>query len=351
MLNELISLSHDADPHQRRQLLMRITDQFLQKSEEATDLSTELFVEVIDRLLDQIDTDDRATYAESFAETEAMTRDIARKLAFDEANVAKPVLERSTALSDTDLIEVASTKSQQHLMAITKRKSIGEAVTDAIVEHGNESVLVSATQNPGARFSDGGFTAMTEKARNSEAMRDALSRRGDMPVEIAEKFMASLSGEAKMRLEALIEKNSDQAATLVQEALKDTEKKVMEGRRMRLDAKLMVQDVINGDLSQNEAFSLLAAQNRTQDLVYAMAKISDVPEAHINSSLAAFDGSAIAILCKVADVSAEAFCQIALMRQRRMPECDAEQLVADYGKLTPESAAKTMRFLKLRQSA
>ena len=351
MLDELINLSQNAGPDQRRQLLTRITDQFLKKSEEASDLSTELFVEVTSHLLGKIDADDRAAYAANFADSPAMPQDIARKLACDTADIAEPVLEKSLALSDTDLVEIAGTKSQQHLMAMTRRKSLAECVTDAIIEHGDEKVLVLATQNSGARFSHDGFTRMTKKAHKSEDMKDALSKRADMPVEIAEKFVASLSGEAKKRLEKLIAENGDKAAALIREALKDTEKKVIEGRRMRLDAKLMVQDVIDGELSMDEAYSLLAAQNRDKDLAYAMAAISKVPRAHIDNSLLAFDGTAIAILCKVMTVSPEAFCQIALLRQRRMPESDAAQLVSDYTKLSPESADKAIRFLKLRQSA
>ena len=54
----------------------------------------------------------------------------------NEIAVAGPVLVRSTQLSDSDLIEIAKTKGQGHLGAISERVRIAAAVTDILVERG-----------------------------------------------------------------------------------------------------------------------------------------------------------------------------------------------------------------------
>ena len=74
---------------------------------------------------------------------------VIRSLAFSDAiEVAGPVLTYSLQLSDADLVENATTKSQDHLFAIAQRLKLSEAVTDALVERGDSRVV---TRLPGTR--------------------------------------------------------------------------------------------------------------------------------------------------------------------------------------------------------
>ena len=59
----------------------------------------------------------------------------------------------------SSLVENAKTKSQEHLLAITKRKSLAETVTDVLVERGDRDVALSVAQNAGAKFSETGYRA------------------------------------------------------------------------------------------------------------------------------------------------------------------------------------------------
>jgi uncharacterized protein (DUF2336 family) len=47
----------------------------------------------------------------------------------DEIAIAAPVLSLSDRLTTADLIEIAMAKSQAHLLAISKRSSLGESLT------------------------------------------------------------------------------------------------------------------------------------------------------------------------------------------------------------------------------
>jgi len=80
------------------------------------------------------------------------------KLAFDDSiEVAGPVLRESGRLDAKTLVANARTKSQPHLLAISKRKSLEDAVTDVLVTRGNREVVNSVANNNGARFSGFGF--------------------------------------------------------------------------------------------------------------------------------------------------------------------------------------------------
>ena len=60
-------------------------------------------------------------------------------------------------LGDADLVELAQTKSEQHLLAISGRWWLKEVVTDALLARRFPSVSRRIVGNPGARVSPAGF--------------------------------------------------------------------------------------------------------------------------------------------------------------------------------------------------
>ena len=96
-------------------------------------------------------------------------------------DVAGPVLQESERLEAYALVANACTKSQTHLLAISKRKSIEETVTDVLVTRGNQEVVNSVASNNGARFSDFGFLHMIKRAEGDSILAEQLGLRKDIP--------------------------------------------------------------------------------------------------------------------------------------------------------------------------
>src|SRR5467141_3985254 len=91
------------------------------------------FGEVIGRLADEIEVAARAQLARRLARFDKAPVNIIHKLAFDDSiDVAGPILQESERLETYALVANACTKGQPHLLAISKRKSIEAAVTDAL---------------------------------------------------------------------------------------------------------------------------------------------------------------------------------------------------------------------------
>ena len=107
-----------------------------------------------------------------------MIRRLARD---DEIAVAGPVLAQSVRLTPTDLVDIAETKSQAHLLAISGRDAIEPVVTDVLVHRGDEKVVRTVVANPGASFSDNGFGVLVRRANEDEAVSERLARRADIP--------------------------------------------------------------------------------------------------------------------------------------------------------------------------
>src|ERR1700730_12701957 len=119
------------------------------------------FGEVIGLLADAIEVAARAQLARRLARFDNAPANIIHKLAFDDSiDVAGPILQESERLQAYALVANVCTKSQSHLLAISKRKSIEDKVTDVLVTRGNREVVHSVANNDGARFSDLGFLHM-----------------------------------------------------------------------------------------------------------------------------------------------------------------------------------------------
>ena len=149
-------------PESRMRALWHATDLMIAGRYSDDEIST--FGEVVGRLADEIEVAARARLAKRLADFDRAPRNIIHKLAFDDSiEVAGPVLQQSERIETGVLVDNANSKSQSHLLAISKRKSIEEAVTDVLVMRGDRHVVNSVANNDGARFSDFGFLHMIQR--------------------------------------------------------------------------------------------------------------------------------------------------------------------------------------------
>ena len=126
----------------RLQMLWRVTDLFMSGATRYNDDHIGVFDDVMLKLAAAIEARARAKLASRLAAIAAAPPRTVKALAFDDdIAVAEPVLSRSERLDESDLVANASTKSQQHLFAITQRPALSEAVTDVLVTRGNQAVV------------------------------------------------------------------------------------------------------------------------------------------------------------------------------------------------------------------
>jgi uncharacterized protein (DUF2336 family) len=164
----------------RTRALWHATDLLIQGRYSDEEILT--FGKVIGRLADEIEVEVRAQLSERLAHFDGAPVNIIRQLAFDDAiEVARPVLESSNRLDDEMLIANAGSASQAHLLAISRRKSIGESVTDVLVTRGDQAVVNSVAGNAGARFSGTSLLHMVKRAEGDSILAEQLGLRKDIP--------------------------------------------------------------------------------------------------------------------------------------------------------------------------
>src|SRR5437867_368165 len=148
LIDELEGAMCAGDPRRRLEIHRRISDLFMAGSRTYSDQQLVMFDDVLVRLSAEIEARARAKLSRLLANADKAFPKLIRSLAFDDAiEVAAPVLSQSPQLSDEDLVENASTKSQDHLLAIAQRLRISELVTDVLVDRGDRRVLRSVAGN------------------------------------------------------------------------------------------------------------------------------------------------------------------------------------------------------------
>ena len=182
--------------HRRRELVQGIATAFF-AAPRRTANEINLFDEIMDKVLAEVEPLARRQLAERLADVADPPQRTLVRLAGDVIDVAEPVLTRSPALDDDLLEPIARTHSQDHLLAIARRKSLSSRLTDILVERGNDEVAGTVTGNDGARFSEAGFEWLAVRAsawpagREEEEIR-ALWKAAHQKVWLDEAWLSAL---------------------------------------------------------------------------------------------------------------------------------------------------------------
>lgn len=210
-LQSLIDLAHEPSSEKRRDLLRSITDIFMVSSQTINPHEMSLYDDVMCKLSEEMELRVRAEISERLAKVKAAPRQLIRKLAFDDIAVAKPVLTHSNILEEEDLIELAKTKSQEHLRAISKRDVVSEKVTGVIVTRGDVVTLGTLLNNDGAAFSRQSNEEVYQRSINEPSLQQAIIDRQKFPPDLLGNMVFIV--EAKLK-EKLFERLGDEAKIL-----------------------------------------------------------------------------------------------------------------------------------------
>ena len=135
----------------------------------------------------------RAALALNLKESPLLPRDVARTLAADVDEVAMPILEFSSVLSDDDLIEIVRSQDAAKQAAIAGRASVSESLSSALVDTGNEDVVTRLVSNSGATISEQSLRRVVDSFGDRPPVQTAMVHRPRLPVTIAERLVAMVS--------------------------------------------------------------------------------------------------------------------------------------------------------------
>jgi len=337
-------------------ILRRVTDLFLAGADNYSDDHVDLFDGVISRIAEKIETKARAELAHRLAPAPNAPPMTVRKLAHDESiEVAGPILSLSNRLSDEDLLAIASGKSQDRLLAISKRTSLSEKVSDVLVTHGNRDVVLSVTRNEGARISDAGYTKLVDQSINDEVLAICVSMRKDIP---QEHFNALIAKASEVVFEKLAASNPH-AVYEVHRVLTDITGQDPTGqpkaKRDYHEAAAQFDVVRRSGAPVDPVVCEYAKNGKFEETVASLSALSGVPIRLVESVMndARPDSDFALILAKAAGLSWPTVKHICILRRKvfRFSPQAIENARHSFDRLQTSTAQRLVRFYNERHAA
>jgi uncharacterized protein (DUF2336 family) len=130
----------------------------------------------------------RCVLADSLKRLTDIPRDIIGKLAQDEAQVARPVLQHSPVLSDDELVRIVQNFGRSHRLAIAERGCVSPRVADALCATRDPVVLRRLLANDGASLPEEMLHAVLTTFGTMPGVVETIARRRLLPVSVMERL-------------------------------------------------------------------------------------------------------------------------------------------------------------------
>jgi len=334
-------------PERRTHMLGQVIDLFVLHAPSFSDDEIALFDDVIGRLAADIEVAARVLLAQRLAVVAKAPRNVIRMLAFDDdSDVATPVLTHSERLDEASLVENAKTKSQKHLFAISRRRALGEPVTDVLVERGDRSVAISVAGNAGARFSEKGLLVLIRRSAGDDVLGERLGERKEIPAHLFLKLLSVASERVRVKLRASHPQAGGEIDRVVEEV---TDRMKAQAVARPRDYSDRVQELgdrfIAGRLNEND-LAKFAHGGRLEDAVVTLALLAKVPVPVVDRAMHSERSDIILVIARAIGLK---WATTKLILQlwagpKILPPEEMQRSLAAFEQLNPATATHLLRF-------
>jgi uncharacterized protein (DUF2336 family) len=351
LIDELEAALGSGNTTRGDRILSAITDLFVGNASRFTPEQISIFDDVMTRLIGAIEVKARAELSRRLASVANAPGQVIRMLAQDDdIEIAGSVLTQSERLNDNDLVATAANKSQLHLLAISRRKSLSEAVTDVLVKRGDRKVVHSVVQNTGARFSDSGFKMLVNRSAGDDDLASELATRRDLPRRHFLVLLETASRAVRARLEAEHPAARGAIGGVVAEIAGNIRHDVREASPDFAAALATVerQNRIRR-LGEAEIYQY-ARERKFEETAIALSVLCDTPIDVVERALLDPGAELILILAKVAGLSSTTTKALLLLRatDRGLSTSDLDNALASFDKLQGDTARRVLSFFRTR---
>lgn len=353
LLGELENAIQSGSKAERVDTLRRITDLFLSTQDRLTAEQIDVFDNVILHLVKRIEMRALAELSERLAPIENAPLGVIQTLAReDEIAVAGPVLTNSTRLPIADLMEIARTKGQAHLLAISGRRTLDESVTDILIDRGDLQVHRRLASSSDAHFSNAGMSRLVQKAEDDDALTETLGLRLDVPLHLLRRLLEKareIVREKLLRLASPLHRDE------IRKILSSIDSDVLHGLPPAPDFDLARRVVhkmhVDGELDE-VAFLQFVMGSRYAESIMALSQMCSTPHDIIDRIAQSDRREALIIPCRAAGLSWTAVRSFLQSRSRAgISPAELDSLKSDYAKLTPATAQRVLRFWSVQKAA
>ena len=348
IIGELEDAVNGGSPAKRVATLRRVTDLFMHDGERLSEEQVKVFDDVLCLLVARVETRARAELSKRLAPVDYAPFEVIEKLASDdEIEVAGEVLTHSSRLGTDALVKIAQTKGQDHLMAISARADLPEAVTDVIVDRGEDKVIRQLANNASAKFSEAGYSGIVARADGDDRLTEILGLRIDLPVKFLRELLQRAKDTVRARLLAIAPRTiAEEIQRVLDEVAREAPAPPARDFSLAEQLVKLLKDL--GELDESAIVKFVGSR-KFDEVAAGLAALNDVPTELMARVLEGPRADLVLIPCKSAGL--DWMTVEAILRHRPLPQPIGEkslwQANLDYGRLSRETAQRTIRFWQL----
>jgi uncharacterized protein (DUF2336 family) len=265
--------------------------------------------------------------------------------------VASPVLTQSQRLDEAALVENASTKGQGHLLAISRRRVLSEAVTDALVEFGNRQVVLSTAENPGARFSEAGLAKLVQRSDGDDPLALCVGSRRELPLPLFLELINKASAAVRAKLEAVHPHAKGEVRRAVTEATDRVRDDVLGRIRDHAAALAFAETLHRAGQLDDERVRSFAQSGRLAETVAALAVRSELSLSFVERAMVQERADMIVVIAKALALTWSTVRALLQLHARNCPGPNRaiDHALASFERLKAVTAQEIVHFWRVRE--
>jgi uncharacterized protein (DUF2336 family) len=349
----LADLAKETTSEGRRELLRKVTEALDPRAGLDANEAAE-FDGLLSTIASDYSTQIRAQIAKLVAGSLSPFSHTAHRFALDDIEVARPILENYEGLSEDTLLKVVGQKSQDHMMAVTRRRRISEAVSQALVERGDDAVVSSLLTNAKAEIGAEAYGMVARRAETSAVLQAPLVRRAGVPLELLNNLY--LKVESDLRRE-IINKFESVAPDELEAAFARTRAEVSKRYHEPEDfeaSKRRVETMARNKTLTPPALVNLMREGPASRTAFklAFARLADVDYELIERVVEGADLDTAALLCRGSQFDRALFMALAIgLDKSERALGGSEEFARLYERVPVQAAQRALRFWKVRAAA
>jgi hypothetical protein len=219
-----------------------------------------------------------------------------------------------------------------------------------LLSRGDLKVVHRVAKNAGARFSEGGFTTLVNKAETDETLAKSIGVRGDLPVPVLQALLSKATEAVRSWLlsHAPPEAKAHIQATVA--AVTATIAKEMSAARDFTRAEQLIAAMQKSDELNEAAILQFANARRYEETVVGLSVLCSASVQLIAALMKSERNEGLLVACKAAELKWPTASAVLRNRFADRPVANEDLATAktDYLTLSQASAQRTLRFWQIR---
>lgn len=323
MDESLLKLAKASSSETKHQLAEHMTGLLVSRGDDTPGSDeSQLLNSMLEGVYGSLNDDARLKMSEQLADANATSSKLASAIANDKVEIARAVLERSNALSEADLLEVAKTCEDGHLAAMAKRDYVSKDVTKVLIKRGSAEVKRTIAANLGAEI--------------------------EMPV--FEELVKEMPKQLGERIRHLRKSNEELIEDLFKADGEIASGSELPKRPCKIPPKTWLAGIRSGKTTLNKAVYQMAIEHNLLDVAGLLSVFSGLSMKYVHNLMVRFDATGIASVCRATGIGAKEFQAICKERCKHLkfPESTGSKWLTNYHMLDETDAKRLLALMKMK---